>query len=328
MKIIIDTKKGAEAVSGFLQKTSDLGKKTLSDVQASASDLSEKMKQDSYLRRLKKYNPLFPDVYQSADFNLPNMIMIRDDAERKGIDVCEGAIGWLGNESGMEVLYLYDEAVPTSGITFVPSADCNAIYYVDKFNRKKFIRTDCIFKIAHDERLAELEHIAYSLGAKHCTIDIVETEKSLKKSNKRFALNKKANVQLEDSSDNIEGDVSAEVDSNYEATHKREDKRYCELSWEGSDKPKKPRLKWFAYDDGIKGLVEMRCKGGNKVNTRTLKIHGSSSITMSKDTACRIDSAINSIGSIEGRTSGNRNAELESQVTKETNRTFIFSIEF
>lgn len=153
MKITIDTKKGAEAVSNFLQKTSDFGKKTVSDVQAGANDLSEKMKQDSYQRRLKKYNPLFPDVYQSNTFTLPNMIMIRDDAERKGIDVCEGAIGWLGNESGMEVLYLYDEAVPTSGITFVPSADCDAIYYVDKFDRKKFIRTDYIFKLAHDERL-------------------------------------------------------------------------------------------------------------------------------------------------------------------------------
>lgn len=328
MKITIDTKKGAEAVSNFLQKTSDFGKKTVSDVQAGANDLSEKMKQDSYQRRLKKYNPLFPDVYQSNTFTLPNMIMIRDDAERKGIDVCEGAIGWLGNESGMEVLYLYDEAVPTSGITFVPSADCDAIYYVDKFDRKKFIRTDYIFKLAHDERLAELEHIAYSLGAKHCTIDIVEREKSIKKANKRFGLNKKANLQLDDSSDSIEGEVSAEVDTNYEAAHKREDNRYCELSWEGSDKPKKPRLKWFAYDDGIKNLVEMRCKGGNKVNTRTLKIHGSSSITMSKDTACKIDNAVSSIGSIEGKSIGKRNTELESQVTKETDRTFIFRIEF
>ena len=328
MKISIDTKKGAEVVSGFLQKTSDFGKKTISDVQAGANDLSEKMKQDSYQRRLKKYNPLFPDVYQSAAFNLPNMIMIRDDAERRGIDVCEGAIGWMGNEGGMEVLYLYDEVVPTSGITFVPSADCNAIYYVDKFDRNKFVRTDCIFKIAYDERLAELEHIAYSLGAKHCTIDILETEKSLKKANRRFGFEKKANMQLEDSDDKIEGQASAEVNSNYETTQKREDTRHCELILEGSDKPKKPKLKWFAYDDGIKGLIEMRCKGGNKVNARTLKIRGSSSITMSKDTACRIDSAISSIGGVDGKYGDKRSAKLESQVTKETERVFIFNVEF
>lgn len=142
MKINIDTKKGAEAVSGFLQKTSDLSKKTIADVQANAAALSEKTKQDAYLRRLKKYNPLFPDEYKSAEFNIPNMIMIRDDAERRGIDVCEGAIGWLGKEGGMEVLYLYDEAVSFSKIQFVPSADCNAIYYVDRFDRNRFcVRT-------------------------------------------------------------------------------------------------------------------------------------------------------------------------------------------
>lgn len=328
MKINIDTKKGTEAVTGFLQKTSDLGKKTISDVQSGAVALSEKAKQDSYQRRLRKYNPLFPDVYRSESFNLPNMIMIRDDAERKGIDVCEGAIGWLGNAGGVEVLYLYDEFIPDCGITFVPSADCDAIYYVDKFDRKKFIRTDCLFKIAHDERLAELEHIAYSLGATHCTIEIVETEKELKITNKKYASSTKVTAQAEGFSDTIDGEVSAQINNNFELTQKREDSRFCESTWEGSDQPKKPKLKWFAYDNGVKGLIEMRCRGGNKVSTRTLRIQGSSSVTMSKDTAYRIDSAVNSIGSIEGKISGKRNAELASQATKEMNRIFIFTIDF
>ena len=123
MKITIDTKKGAEAVSGFLQKTSDKSKQAIADVQAGAVAISEKSRQDSYQRRLKKYNPLFPEVFHSEEFNIPNMIMIRDDAERRGIDVCEGAIGWLGKVGGMEVLYLYDEAVQESGIKFIPAPD-------------------------------------------------------------------------------------------------------------------------------------------------------------------------------------------------------------
>lgn len=334
MKISIDPKKSVEAVSGLLQKTADFGKKTVADVQASAVALSEKTKQDNYLRRLKKYNPLFPDVYFSSEFNLPNMIMIRDDAERRGIDVCEGAIGWLGNEGGMEVLYLYDEAIASSGIQFVPSADCNAVYYVDKFDRKKFVRTDCIFELAHDERLAELEHIAYSLGAKRCTIDISVTDKSIKKTKNQFRFAKKANMHLQEESNDeetcsVDGDAIVQVDSHYELTHKQESKRCSELAWEGSDNPKKPRLKWFAYDNGVKGLIEMRCKAGNKVNHRTLKIYGSSSSTMSKDTACRIDSALSCIaGSYEGKSGGKRNAELESKVIKESERIFIYNVEF
>ena len=328
MKFPIDTKKGADAVSGFLQKTSDLSKKTMSDVQAGAVALSEKAKQDNYLRKLKKYNPLFPDVYNSEAFNIPNMIMIRDDAERRGIDVCEGAIGWLGNASGIEVLYLYDEAIPSSGITFVPSADCNAIYYVDRFDRKRFIRTDCIFKIAHDERLAELEHIAYSLGAKHCTIEIVEKETSRNKSSRKFELNKKANLKDDKSTSHFDSEDTVHFDTNYEATYQREDKRCSELTWEGSDKPKRPKLKWFAYDEGVKGLIEMRCKGGNAVKARSLKLSGLNSATMSKDAACRIDRAISIMGDIEGTAKGKKQAELEKQATRETERTFIFNIEF
>lgn len=334
MKINIDTKKSIEAVSELWQKTSDLSKKTVADVQASAAAFAEKSKQDSYMRRLKKYNPLFPDVYHSDGFNLPNMIMIRDDAERRGIDVCEGAIGWLGNEGGMEVLYLYDEAVASSGLRFVPSADCNAIYYVDKFDRNKFVRTDCIFEIAHDERLAELEHIAYSLGAKRCTIDIGVTEKSIEKSNRQLGFIRKVNTQIprgsgtEDTS-SVEDDGTVQVDSSYEVKRKQESKRCSELTWEGSENPKKPKLKWFAYDNGIKGLIEMRCRGGNKVNNRTLRIYGSSSSTMSKDTACRIDSAMSCIaGSFDGKSSGKRKAELESQVIKESERIFIYNVEF
>lgn len=50
------------------------------------------------------------------------MIKIVDDAERRGIDVCEGAIGWLGKVANTEIMYLYDEAVEDSGLTFVPMA--------------------------------------------------------------------------------------------------------------------------------------------------------------------------------------------------------------
>ena len=331
MKITIDAKKGAEAVSGFLQKTSDLGKKTVSDVQAGAAALSEKAKQDSYLRRLKKYNPLFLDVYQSGSFNLPNLIMIRDDAERKGIDVCEGAIGWLGNESGMEVLYLYDEFVPECGITFIPSADCDAVYYVDKFDRKKYIRTDCIFKIANSERFAELESIAYSLGAKHCVIDIVEKEHTSKKTKHNAHSSETSNLDLRKiipESIAIELEESMLLEHNYEFTHKKQNEGHSELTLAGSDKPKRPKLKWFAHDEGIKGLVEMRCKGGNLVKKKTLELRGSNSATMSRDTACRIDSAISCMGIVDGKANSKKKAQFEKQATREIESTFVFTIEF
>lgn len=175
MKIEFDKKKSAEALSGLVQNTVDFGKKAAADAKVGVAAMVEKSKADSYARRMKKYNPLFPEQYQSERFNLPNIIMIVDDAVRRGVDVCEGSIGWLSKEAGVEVLCLYDEAVDFSGIQFVPSVTCDALYYVDSYNRNRFIRTDCIFSKAHEERMAELEHVAYSVGAKRCTIEISES---------------------------------------------------------------------------------------------------------------------------------------------------------
>ena len=315
MKFSIDTKKGAEKVSGFLQKTSDVSKKTAVVVQQGAQNLAEKSKNDSYLRRLKKYNPVFPEQYCSDDFNLPNMIRIVDDAERRGIDVCEGSIGWLSKEGDIEVLNLYDEVVEMCGIQFVPFAKCNEIYYVDNFDRRRFIRVDCIFGKAHEERMAELEHIAYSLGAKRCTIEIIESEVETKVENKKFEIKEKFRINI--------GTVSmtekTEKDLNIKGSRLRDGK--TELSFEGSNVPEVPELKWFKYDDGIINLIQMRCQNGNSVKSRELKLNGSSSAAMSQKTAKKIENAVGKMG-------GGGSLGMESQAIKENQSKLVFYIEF
>lgn len=46
------------------------------DLKKGAKDFAEKLKIDEYERRMKKYNPLFPERYLSEEFNLPNMIVM------------------------------------------------------------------------------------------------------------------------------------------------------------------------------------------------------------------------------------------------------------
>ena len=315
MKITIDTKKGAEAVSGFLQKTSDKSKQAIADVQAGAAALSEKTKQDNYLRRLKKYNPLFPEVFYSEEFNIPNMIMIRDDAERRGIDVCEGAIGWLGTVGGMEVLYLYDEAVSKSGITFIPVASCDAVYYVDNHNRKRFIRTDCIFSKAHEERIAELKYVAHSLGAKNCTIEITESNLEMAVSKKKASVSGGAIIHGMKATST----ESAEQNASQKSSAQRSSKVYIEF--EGSANPIKPELKWFANEENILRLIDMRCNGNNSIKNEVFEFSGSSSATMSQKTAYAIDNAIGAM-KVKGSTS------MESQLIKENQSTLKYHIEF
>ncbi|MBQ8518333.1 MAG: hypothetical protein IJ455_01850 [Agathobacter sp.] len=324
MKVSLDFKKGAEALADvknktteLVQKTSETGKQVAvniaENIQKSALEFSEKSKNDSYERRLKKYNPLFPEKYHSEKFNLPNMIIIVDDAVRRDIDVCEGAIGWLSNQKGMEVLHLYDEYIKESGIQFVPAPICDAAYYVDRFDRNRFIQIECIFTKAHEERMAELKNIAYMLGAKYCSIEISETTSKVE--NKK----KKVEAKIGTKGISTSSHETVEQESSYEGYVSRSGK--IEATFGGSDEVKRPELKWFMHDDTIKRLIDMRCANINAIKSETLVLEGSSSATMSKKTACAIDNAVGKIG-VSG------NANMEGQALKEEHSKLIFRVEF
>ena len=308
MKINFDTKKSAEAMSTFLQKTSDVSKKALDEAQKSAVAMSEKAKQDSYERRLKKYNPLFPDVYDAPDFKYPNMIVIVDAAVRKNIDVCEGAIGWRDIEGDAEVLYLYEMESNYKDIQFVPTAMCNAAYYIDSFNPNRYIRVDCIFDKAHDERLAELKGIAHALGAKRCTIEITESSREISSAERQGKLG-------------LGKVLTAKAEQSFQSATAKSRSGRITAEFEGNSTPHRPKLKWFAQDETINRLIDMRCKTGNTLKTETLMLSGSSSATMSRQTAASIDTAITKAklgGSIS----------MSSEAMNEHNSKLVFEIEF
>ena len=315
MKINFDAKKGSEALSNLLQKATDAGKNAVVAVQEGAITMSEKAKQDSYLRRMKKYNPLFPGIYTSEDFLMPNMIVIVDEAVRRGIDVCEGAIGWRDTENGIETLYLYDDALTLRNLQFIPAPCCDAIYYVDSYSPTRYIRTDCIFSKAHEERLAELKHVAHSLGAKYCSIEITETTQTMDRSSKKLSLTEKLNDKR--SKDH----VSETFECSSSAQNSAQRSGRITAQFEGNDEPRTPKLKWFAHDENIKRLIDMRCKGDNSIKCETLELSGASSATMSQKTAFAIDGAISKMGFKAG-------ASMEKQAITENTSKLIFSIEF
>lgn len=312
MKIEFDKKKSAEALSGLVQGTVNLGKKAATGAKAGVAAIMEKSKADEYARRLKKYNPLFPEQYQSETFNIPNIIVIADDAVRKGIDVCEGAIGWLSKESGEEVLHLYDEAISFSGIQFIPAAVCNAVYYVDHFDRGRFIQADCIFSRKLKEMVDELQHIAEFVGAKRCTIDISESTSNANTKQKAVGLGVTE----------IKGSGNAAADSSVASKRSATRHGHIEATFTGFRFPKRPTLKWFANDDGINNLVEACCSRKRRVKELTLELFGSTSATMSQSIACAID------GIVGKSLRGSGHASMTSQVEEERQRTLRFHIEF
>jgi len=310
-KALLTGKKGAEFAKDVVVQTAKGSKALATGLAKSAKDISEKAKNEGYIRRLKKYNPLFLAEYNREDFFVPNIICIVDDAVRRDVDVCKGAIGWRENKKGTEVLFLYDEFVKDCGLTFVPSALCDELYYVDSHNRSRYIKLDYIFQQSHEEKLAELEHIAYALGAKSCTIEFEEVEVTHDK-RKRVS--------------NVGGEVSlAHATENYSAEASRDSlvkySSKSETKFKGNDKVVLPTLKWFEHDKNIQNLIEYRCRGGNEITTKTLRLSGSSSATMSRKAANSIDAAVSELGI-------NQSYSMEDKSVKESDLKIVYHLDF
>ena len=307
MKINIESKIKKETIAGIVQKTVDTGKKVALSTKENVVCAIEKAKSASLMKKLKKLNPVFPQQFESEEFNLPNIIMIVDDAVRKGNKLCEGAVGWLSNDAGVEIFCLYDEAISFSKLQFIPAPTCDAIYYVDSFDRNRFIRTDCIFSKAHEEKIAELKHIAHCLGAKRCSIEIYESASDTKV--QQHSATAKENVN--------ENNIQESIDTNSRQSGSDSRSGKVEIEFEGNTNCIQPKLKWFSHDDNINRLIEMRISNSNSVKTETLELSGASSATMSQKTAYAIDSAV-----------GGGNVSLSSQAEKEYQSKLIYHIEF
>ncbi|MBQ2701502.1 MAG: hypothetical protein IJF64_00790 [Clostridia bacterium] len=305
-----ETKKTGK-MSDFFHKVSDVSKKAVKGVSEGTKTVVQRMKENSEAKKLEKLAPLFMEEYESAEFHIPNVIKLVDDAERRGNELCEGAIGWREKEQNTEVLFLYDEMREKCGLEFVPSFEVNSVYCVDPFDatRKSFIKADVIFNRAEKERLAELEKIAYCLGAKRCSVQILtaEKEKTVKEFNAKTS-----------------GTVKVTSDINVKQVSEQKTSGKTVVEFGGHNKPTRPDLKWFAYDSTIKNLIEMRCKNPKSVKSRVLEISVSSMATMSRETAMAIDGL--QMKAIKSKSS--THVKMEDQANKEWNSKLVYIVEF
>lgn len=274
-----------------------------------AQAVADGVQRAAYDLKRNKYNPVFPEEYFSPGYDRPDMIVLVDGDVRKGIDVCDGAIGWFSKEGDLEVLHLYMEFVPESKVGFHPSPALGAVYYVDAFNPKRYINIADYFEVAKDDRMTELREIARSLGAKKCTIQLIESEKA----SRRFGAKAKGKLPQ----------VSAEgqVDRALGSTDRSESKVVATFT--GSAEPVRPKMNWFAHDSEINFLINA-CFGdenANKLKNYQMKLKSRNSLTVSLDMAAKIDTAIKGM---KVKTS----FSFESETKKEMEKSFSYLVEF
>ncbi len=278
------TKKTSDFFKNALNKAGEASKKALDVVKAKSQEVADQAQVKSYEARLKKYNPLFPDEFHSAEYRMPLLIQIADPESRRDIDVCEGAIGWMSEEQDMRVLHIYNTALDECNVTFFPSPQCDNFYYVDPHNSSLYINVESYFSNMQEEKLAELQQIADSLGARQYWVEVVADTKESSSSHKEGSFN-------------IKKVASGKVSETQSSSSATSSKGIAGATFSGTREPSEPRLCWYANDRNILNLIRMRCDGtGVGITDYTLELSNSNSATMSISTAAKIDTTIAKLG--------------------------------
>lgn len=273
----------ASALSAASETATTVGGKAIEAASSGASKVASNAQKKRHEARITRYNPVFPEEFFGQDYDLPNMIIIADGDERKGIDVCEGAIGWLTVYDGMEILHLYEEAVPSSGLNFYPAARLNAAYFVDSLGGERFLDLDSYHEIVQKEKMTELKDIARSLGAKECYLETYEEDRSSSSSKKSVGASIKHKAA---------GEVGSEINQEAQGQSFQSRSIIFKQSFEGSDDPKTPNLNYFKNDTEILSLIESRLSRNNRTSDYSLKLDTTSSSAMSTTTATKIDGGL------------------------------------
>ena len=273
------------------KKMGDFGKKAAEETKK----IVDQTKENIHEKKAKKYTVVTLSDFEKEDFKIPSIIKIEDNsANREFIEDAE-AMGWIELHKEVPAFHIYSSFVEKCGLVFIPVPQKDNVYCQDNFNSKKYINSNQVFGKATEEKLAELSNIAYCLGAKSCSAEILEMEKQ---------------------TDSYKTQVMkpAGVGSQNSIANKKSGKRIS--YFEGHDEPTMPQLKWFAHDENIKNLIEIRCN--KAIKSTVLELTGSSCASMSHSVACALDEILGSGGKVS----------IEKQAKKELNDSLLFEIEF
>ena len=181
---------GLKNINEAVAQAGEKSRQLVDTTKENAQKLHEKIQDENQKKLLKKLNPVFWDDYNADTFSMPYMIVITTDMDRRDIELCTGAIGWKSTQKDMEILHLYDKSVVETGLNFIPAPTKDSFYYVDDLDRSRYIKLDNYFDTMQEAMVAELAHIAFSLGAKSYAIDLEESASEF------ITDNKKAEVKM------------------------------------------------------------------------------------------------------------------------------------
>ena len=266
------------------------------------------------------YKPVFPDEYSSPDYKIPKMIVIKDEASRKGIDVCKGAIGWAGKIGELEALCMYDDWAKTCGLSFVPAPSLDTAYYVHPFDSTKYVRVEDYIATMKKDMNAELADVAYCLGAKSYTIE--HTEKKSRSFHVKGHSKNSGSAPLLVDGDPVQASLDGKGKVSFGYAHESECHEFLQQTFTGEAKASVPELRWYKDDSSVNQLIKTRCSEGMNVSkTYRCEITNTYSACVGMGLAKKLDSALAAIKI-------GQKDKLQSELKKDSKMEYVYEVNF
>lgn len=266
------------------------------------------------------YKPVFPNEYNSPDYKIPKMIVIKDEASRKGIDVCKGAIGWADKIGELEALCMYDDWAKTCGLSFMPTLTLDTAYYVHPFDSSKYVRVEDYITTMKKDMDAELADVAYCLGAKSYKIE--HTEKKSRSFHVKGHSKNSGSAPLLVDGDPVQASLDGKGKVSFGYAHESECHEFLQQTFAGEAKASVPELRWYKDDSSVNQLIKTRCSEGMNVSkTYRCEITNTYSACVGMGLAKKLDGALAAIKI-------GQKDKLQSELKKDSKMEYVYEVNF
>ena len=284
---------------------------TFETIKEGGDQLSKKMYEAKIEFEKKRLRPIYKETFLEENYKYPDMIRVVEyDKQHMESEACVGAVGFMDNVDGAEILNIYKRNADLLKIRLFPYTH-ETIYYPSAGSKNLYVDLGEYFEYEEKQRIAELEHIAYKLGANYFKVTIMEEKKSFVKKSEKASLDVKLFP--------LKG--KGKYDSERSNTKYEVVKSGSELYMDGNNKPSEPELNYFSQDGDIINLIKMRKNTDNHIISKTLHVKYDSSSTIKGKRVAQLDATLKKY-KIGG------NASINSEVEEESRRIFEYIIEF
>ena len=278
-----------------------------------AQDGSDKLYEAKVELDRKLLNPIKLEEFNEVISKNPRIIRLLEQNPHKEKEACRDAVGFNTKIVKTNVLELVKGEFPKERFTFYPN-ESELIYLRNPYVEDMYISLNAYFDYIKLARIAELEGIANSLGAKHVKITYKAEEKKFVSSSESYNVGAKLKKgkAFNSPSYNTEANIS------YESL--TEIKIAAESNFEGCDTPIRPNLVYYLNDMQIEGFINA-VLGPNPTTDRKLTIKYNRSTDLNVDIAEGIDAVIKKLGV-------GASASVRSEVEKENRLYLEYEVKF